>query len=187
MAKYLILLTLVIVFCWVIWPENPSVSSSALQRSVGTIKTVFKVPSDMEWSSLSKSDMRDIANQVNGPKKLVNSDFETLVKLGESVVTEGDEPSPGIFVFSTLTPTLTIREDGSKVVQVNLATTQTDINGNSRVVSGRDIPMQPNGSRDIIIISNGRTFNITLSAIPDKSDHRVIRMRSRESSQANAL
>ena len=174
--------------CWVMWPGRSSKPPADINPGTGKdMDKTVKMSADHDWSSLSESSMREMTHQLDHSRKLVNSDFDALVKIGESVVTSGHEPSPGVFVFSTLTPTIATSQNGSPTVQVTIETTQIDIEGKVKALSGYTVAMQKGGSRDVTTLSNGRTFDISLSAVPDRSNPKVIHMRSRESSQANSL
>lgn len=60
------------------------------------------VAADKAWSEADEAELQALVRQLEGWDE--GEKFSATVGLGETLVTEGFEKAPGVFVFATLTP-----------------------------------------------------------------------------------
>lgn len=113
------------------------------------------------------------ANDTVKRLTVVRKDGETLVEDGETVVTEGYESEPGIFVFTTLTPTRRVSQEGKPVVNVVGNSFQVGLDGGYAEIASFDHDLQPRGVYTRAKIDDEMVYSVNVSADADAGSSKI--------------
>lgn len=146
-------------------PETSASVKLETKPLVARKKDVLKVPADLSWSSLSDKELREFTSHFENAKAPNSCSLETLVKPGETIVTEAYEGKPGEFVFSKLTPSIQTRSDGTNVVEVNVNSFGLNVSGEQHDIVSHVLEVAPRSHHSIITRLNDATYDIDVSAV----------------------
>lgn len=137
---------------------------------------VLKVPAGFAWERASKRELEGYASYFSSKPSRKITKIETLVAEGETVITEGYESSPGVFIFSGITPKLIKGENGESAMAIDIQTTKVTLDGTSSALLAKQYELK----RDKVYLetvmgTNDRNHRLTIRA-DTKSDFPLIRM-----------
>jgi hypothetical protein len=145
-------LILVVGVIWFSLPPKRNEAHSLTETRAEKHSGVLKIPSH-SWNNVSKSDLEGYAEFFSKQPNRTITEFETLVAEGETVITQGIEIEPGVFMFSDLTPRMKTGRNGSPAMFLEARTFQIDVAGENKESFSEAVELE--GSETIWEISIG--------------------------------
>ncbi len=141
----------------------------------------LKVTADFDWASAEESTLEEFAAALQpeegasiAPKDARIKEFDVTLDPGESIVLEGYEREEGVFVFSRLTPTVTLSDDGVALMTIEGERFSVDVSGSSETLSVPRV-MTREGYRAMISMSDGESYyQLGLTATRENDQIRLI-------------
>lgn len=98
--------------------------------------------------------------------------MEAIVEEGETIVTEGYESTPGVFIFTSLTPSITY-QNGSPFVDIKVKTFKGTVTGATPSLFTLTAHVNPTYGREVFFEADGMMHSISIGADPDPISRQV--------------
>lgn len=152
--------------CWLFTTQRASVAQPAAAltspSAPGKNKPV-KVAGDKDWQNTSEAELREFTS-LFGKTVPTSFNMEARLKPGEALLADAFEASPGVFVFSKITPMRKILDDGSPVIEATLDCFSISLKGEHRQILHRISDLKPRGIYTNAALTDHGVYSITASA-----------------------
>lgn len=124
-----------------------------------------------ETQNLQGQDFQEWINYFE-EQNLRGGSMEAVVKEGETIVTEGYETTPGVFIFTSLTPSITY-DNGIPFVDIKVKTFKGTVTGATPSLFTLTAHVNPKYGREVFFETDGMMHSISIGAEPDPLSRQV--------------
>jgi hypothetical protein len=152
--------------CWLFTRQGASVvqpAAALTSPSTSSKHKVVKVNGNKDWQNTSEAELREFTS-LFGKTVPTSFNMEARLQPGEALLADAFEASPGVFVFSKITPMRKTLDDGSSVIEASLECFSISLAGEHRQIMHRISDLKPRGVYTNAALTDHGVYSITASA-----------------------
>ncbi|NNE92369.1 MAG: hypothetical protein HKN23_12035 [Verrucomicrobiales bacterium] len=164
-------------------PSNPARLVEDEPPAPEPVRDLPTVEADYDFEDAPEAELRDLVNQLTPETPSENRrilSFDSIVSEGESLLTEGYEKEPGVFVFTSLTPRLERLDSGKDVVRISMKHFTADVSGNNETLSAPEVVAAPGSMVSVQVGTSESAYSLILQ-VNTEPDANGFRLRGVES------